>query len=512
MKPSQLKKHKTRPSTKSSPDPPAVTPDDFDDYSSHTNHSTSTPRKQLYQGQIYTPYPQDPIVQSTFGEVHTEPSQNEDDVSEIPTPHTNRHNETPTPSTFKGVVKDLPGLSFLNTTPISMYSNDNNISLPWEKIEETQPNTLYDIFTGPFFECTPEELHYVDKFRLSILHNIDNMDMSWTIGHTHHTVLKDKYFKLFLFKIFKLTSLPADLDHQLQFLQNYQHYFQPEQVCQYQKQLKPLMNSNIVIPIRDRMASLAMPVTTRDKEGTNSSNSNSNSRSSEQSITSSEDAAKPATTQTPQNLQDKLEVNPRKIKKISRETLDKLDLSEIEKEQILQVNAHSRMIYKKDWKSHKFTGSINWKPGDYANFPTMKNTIEGHYLQTSMRYIFMNDFISLYARNGPDVYKINEHQLNGRDVQNIIEDATSLYGCLLGLVRKNKYQILSKFEHSPFGNNNDPNSKYPDFRDGIKAWKAFTEHFDKMGNKEVYIHSLSNIINKPYKYHPEGIIGWIHEK
>ena len=44
------------------------------------------------------------------------------------------------------------------------------------------------------------------------------------------------------------------------------------------------------------------------------------------------------------------------------------------------------------------------------------------------------------------------------------------------------------------------------------AWKAFTEHFDRMGNQEVYIHSLSNTINKPYKYHPEGIIGWVHEK
>ena len=44
------------------------------------------------------------------------------------------------------------------------------------------------------------------------------------------------------------------------------------------------------------------------------------------------------------------------------------------------------------------------------------------------------------------------------------------------------------------------------------AWKAFTEHFDKMGNQEVYIQTLSATINKPYKYHPEGIIGWIQEK
>ena len=51
------------------------------------------------------------------------------------------------------------------------------------------------------------------------------------------------------------------------------------------------------------------------------------------------------------------------------------------------------------------------------------------------------------------------------------------------LVRKtNKYQILANFDHSPFGNHNNPNSKYQDFKDGILAWKAFTEHFDKMGN------------------------------
>ena len=81
----------------------------------------------------------------------------------------------------------------------------------------------------------------------------------------------------------------------------------------------------------------------------------------------------------------------------------------------------------------------------------MKNTIEGHYLQTSMGYIFMNDFITSYSKHGPDVYKMTEVNLNGRDGQDIIEDAMSLYGCLLGLVKKiNKYQILTKFEHSPF--------------------------------------------------------------
>ena len=177
------------------------------------------------------------------------------------------------------------------------------------------------------------------------------------------------------------------------------------------------------------------------------------------------------------------------------------------------MNAHSRLIYKKDWKSHKFTGTINWKPGDYDNFPTMKNTIEGHYLQTSMDYILMHDFITSYSKYGPDIYKITDVNLNGRDGQDIIEDTMSLYGCLLGLVRKiNKYQILAKFEHSPFGNYNNPSSRYQDFRDGILAWKAFTAHFDKMGNREVYIQTLSTTINKPYKFHPEGVIGWIQEK
>ena len=106
-----------------------------------------------------------------------------------------------------------------------------------------------------------------------------------------------------------------------------------------------------------------------------------------------------------------------------------------------------------------------------------------------------------------------EANFNGRDGQDITEDAMPLCGCLLGLVKKiNKYQILAKFEHSPFGNHNNPSSKYQDFRDGILAWKAFTEHFDKMGNIEVYIQPLSTTINKPYKYHLKGIIGWIQEK
>ena len=128
-----------------------------------------------------------------------------------------------------------------------------------------------------------------------------------------------------------------------------------------------------------------------------------------------------------------------------------MDLSEAVKEQILQINAKLRFIHKKDWKSHRFTELINWKPGDYDNFPTMKNIIERHYLQTSMGYIFMNDFINSYSKHGPDIYQMTDINLNRRDGQDIIEDAMSLYGCLLGLVRKiNKYQILAKFEHSPF--------------------------------------------------------------
>ena len=100
--------------------------------------------------------------------------------------------------------------------------------------------------------------------------------MSWTTDHTHYVVLKDKYFKLFLFKIFvlnnilaqlkcdfNLTSLPADLDHHLEFLQTNQAYFQPEQIHQYQQQLKSMINSDIVIPISDKLASLAMPATGR---------------------------------------------------------------------------------------------------------------------------------------------------------------------------------------------------------------------------------------------------------
>ena len=54
-------------------------------------------------------------------------------------------------------------------------------------------------------------------------------------------------------------------------------------------------------------------------------------------------------------------------------------------------------------KSHKFTGTINWKPGDYDNFPMIKNTIEGHYLQTAMGYIFMHVIFTLYSKHFPEV-------------------------------------------------------------------------------------------------------------
>ena len=41
---------------------------------------------------------------------------------------------------------------------------------------------------------------------------------------------------------------------------------------------------------------------------------------------------------------------------------------------------------------------------------------------------------------------------------------------------------------------------------------AFIEHYNKMGNKEVYITSLSKTINRYHRHHPEGIVGWIQEK
>ena len=130
-----------------------------------------------------------------------------------------------------------------------------------------------------------------------------------------------------------------------------------------------------------------------------------------------------------------------------------------------------------------------------------------------MAYIFMNDFVGKYSIFGPDMFLHDDVHLHDRDGYDIIDDAISLYGCLLGLVKKiNKYQILARFEHSPFGNYKNKESKYSDFRDGILAWGAFIKHYDKMGNKEVYLASLNNTIHKAYKHHPEGIIGWIQEK
>ena len=58
---------------------------------------------------------------------------------------------------------------------------------------------------------------------------------------------------------------------------------------------------------------------------------------------------------------------PRKVRPINK-ALKKLNLSAIEQEQIIRRNANSRPAYRKDWKSHKFTAAITWKPGDYENF------------------------------------------------------------------------------------------------------------------------------------------------
>ena len=62
-------------------------------------------------------------------------------------------------------------------------------------------------------------------------------------------------------------------------------------------------------------------------------------------------------------------------------------------------------------------------------------------------------FIDKYTIHGPDVFLLDSGHLHDRDGYDIIDDAISLYGFLLGLVKKfNKYQILTRYEHSPFGN------------------------------------------------------------
>ena len=65
----------------------------------------------------------------------------------------------------------------------------------------------------------------------------------------------------------------------------------------------------------------------------------------------------------------------------------------------------------------------------------------------------MNDFINKYTIHGPDVFLLDSVHLHDRDGYVIIDDEISLYCCLLGLFKKiNKYQILARYEHSPFGN------------------------------------------------------------
>ena len=78
----------------------------------------------------------------------------------------------------------------------------------------------------------------------------------------------------------------------------------------------------------------------------------------------------------------------------------------------------------------------------------------------------MNDFIDKYTIHGPDVFLLDIVHLHDRDGYDIIDDAISLYGCLLRLVKEiNKYQILARYVHSSFGNYQNKENQ-----DEILAW------------------------------------------
>ena len=81
---------------------------------------------------------------------------------EITISYANLHDTTATPSTSKGIVKNLPKSPIL-----------------WDTIEQVHPITLYDILTEPSFRCIQQELTYIDKFFLSILHKIEKLYILW---------------------------------------------------------------------------------------------------------------------------------------------------------------------------------------------------------------------------------------------------------------------------------------------------------------------------------------------
>lgn len=196
--------------------------------------------------------------------------------------------------------------------------------------------------------------------------------------------------------------------------------------------------------------------------------------------------------QIPKNLEAPLDKRPRRIQEVNEEKLQRMQsagLNEIDKEHMLNNNAHARHIYKKDWRGHKYTGNINWKEKGLESWSNIENHIRSHYLQTTMYYIITDKFLDAYKIHDPGVAKILPNLARNFIIADeIIEDATSLYGCLLYVVRKvHKYHLLIKFQNSPFGPKNNPSNIYPDYSDDIMAWMNFVSHFDQMGNKDLYL-------------------------
>jgi hypothetical protein len=134
--------------------------------------------------------------------------------------------------------------------------------------------------------------------------------------------------------------------------------------------------------------------------------------------------------------------------------------------------------------------------GSIDRFELFRNSVEGHYEQIGVGYLFDSEFQTAYLEKGVDCYVDVKDEVP--TASQIKKDARALYGALLsacqgGIGRR----ILMEYSNK---------------QDGIRAWYQLINQYETDGNTNVRIKKLENVITTVFNRHYKGgLFKWIQD-
>lgn len=176
------------------------------------------------------------------------------------------------PLPYQSMLDALPtAQSYLHTPP---STEQCPLKVNWTSLSKYDPpGNIYDTLVGGGFKCTPQEIEYFDMFQLSSPISIIKFDFAYHISISNDTLLEYPNFaqaltKIYVYKVILNQLLaeqnitPQDIPSQGKALANFlfsnKDYIGVHNVASVQKHMGSQIQEAIVIPIRNRLASLYM--------------------------------------------------------------------------------------------------------------------------------------------------------------------------------------------------------------------------------------------------------------